>query len=96
MVCFRHLGYDFIFLFPAFAYAVANLSRFGAKIVVFAIMFNWFGLKILNIVAHFGLIFANQEELIWLNFVLGMSTIISLFSMGRTTSLSPDRLQEGS
>jgi len=53
LVTFKHLGYDFVLLLPAFVYAFKYRATIQAKIAIGLISFNWFGLKLiapLNIV----------------------------------------------
>lgn len=45
LITFKHLGYDFVLLLPAFAYAYKYISMVEAKLAICAILFNWFGQK---------------------------------------------------
>jgi hypothetical protein len=48
LLFFRHLGYDYVFLLPAFFYACSRIGDWRAKLVTGLTLFNWFGLKALD------------------------------------------------
>jgi len=45
LLTFKHLGYDFVLLLPAFVYAFKHRMNIQAKAALGIIFFNWFGLK---------------------------------------------------
>lgn len=48
LVTFKHLGYDFVLLLPAFIYSVRNSESWFGKLAMILILFNWFGLKFMH------------------------------------------------
>lgn len=47
LITFKHLGYDFVLLLPAFVYAFKHKKIIQSKLAIGLISFNWFGLKVI-------------------------------------------------
>jgi hypothetical protein len=87
LVCFKHLRYDFIFLLPAFAYALKNFSEPAAKVVLLAIAFDWYILKLFDPPAGW-LMFAHSKPILLLvNLVLCSAMLACLLMMSRTRQM---------
>ena len=84
LMFFNHLGYDYVFLLPIFAYAISIRNLFFAKVIILIILFNWFGLKILKFIFDFyGWNFYPNFYLIGINFILNIGILLSLFLINR-------------
>ena len=49
LITFRHLSYDFVLLLPAFIYAYKYRQMLAGKLAIACVAFNWFGLKIIDL-----------------------------------------------
>ncbi|MFM1807203.1 MAG: hypothetical protein RL212_1462 [Pseudomonadota bacterium] len=82
LVTFKHLGYDFVFLLPAFVYAFKNRNNILAKVAMFLVLFNWFGLKVITPLKIM------PELLIGINFLSCMALAVTLVKISRRDPLS--------
>lgn len=48
LATFKHLGYDFVMLLPAFVYAFKNRMAIHAKLAIGIIFFIWFGFRLIS------------------------------------------------
>jgi hypothetical protein len=91
LMFFQHRWYDYIFLLPILAYAIANFQLIGAKIITVIVMWNWFAMKILRYFLEVnGVGFDANLYLISLNFCLNTTILICLFNINsQLTTHSP-------
>lgn len=82
LVTFKHLGYDFTLLLPAFVYFFRYREFIWAKIGLALIFFNWFGLKMVAPL-NLGLVILTS-----LNFVLCLVLMIALIKLFNNKSLA--------
>jgi len=86
LVCFRHLRYDFIFLLPAFAYAVKKAEQLPAKIALAAIALQWYAARLFDPSGVFDL-GKSKLILVSLNFFLCVLALVCLFMMSKKTAM---------
>jgi len=86
LLCFKHFGYDFVFLLPAFAYALKHADRLASKIILVIIMFNWYGLRLFDPSGflHFE---KSKPILLLVNLVLCAAILLCLLVLGRRTEM---------
>jgi len=86
LLCFRHLAYDFLFLLPAFAYALKHIDRLASKIILVIIIFNWYGLRLFDPSGflHFE---KSKPILLLVNLVLCAAILLCLLVLGRRTEM---------
>ena len=80
LITFKHLGYDFVLLLPAFIYAYKYRQIMAGKLAIAAIFFNWFGLKIISPLK------ISPELLIPLNFFICACLVILIVKINKHVS----------
>jgi len=73
LILFKHLAYDYVFLLPAFIYALKSHFSRESGFALAVILFNWFGLKFIH---HIFLI--SNEDMLPINFILLLSLVLVL------------------
>ncbi len=84
LLFFRHLGYDYVFLLPAFFYACSKIKQWQGKLVGGLTLFNWFGLKAVDMLSP------PQIFMIPVNTVLLTLLLIGLLQFRQTTKDTPN------
>lgn len=82
LVFFRHMGYDYVFLLPAFAYCLSRKRHLSLTILLLCILYNWFGLRLIDPFE-----FASTV-MIPINACVMMLALILLIQTGKRASLS--------
>lgn len=88
LITFKHLIYDWIFLYPVACYALSRLSsyRFDLTgfVILFAVFHFWFGIRIINLITEpFSLLFIDNL-MIYFNFLIAITLMFCLFVCAMT------------